>query len=68
MIKVNLKEKCLVDCNTGEIYRPECWETLVVYHAYLVSKKYIQDADKLLEDVFAGKKVISKMVEKYNIV
>jgi len=63
MIKINFKEKALIDCETAEIVRPDCFDTLVAYHSYLVGKKRFAAAEKLLEDVFKGVKVISKMID-----
>jgi hypothetical protein len=63
MIKINYKEKCLVDCETAEILRPDCFDTLVLYYSYLISRKHENFAEKLLEDVMSGKKVITKMID-----
>lgn len=67
MIFVNLKEKCLVDSLTGNIYRPECWETLSAYYAYLVEKGHSDYAQHILQKVIKGEKYISKMIEKTNL-
>jgi len=62
MIKINLKERALVNCETAEIIRPSCFDDLVPYYSYLVDRNHKLVANKLLEDVFKGEKVISKMI------
>jgi len=59
---INEKEKGVVNGDTGEIVRPSCFGDLVVYHSYLLSKQHPQFAQNLLRDVFAGEKVITKMI------
>ena len=62
MIHLNTKEKCLVNSEDGEILRPECIDDLIAYHAYL--KKYDElVAQAMLQDVFNGEKVITKMID-----
>lgn len=62
-IKVNYKEKALVDCKTGGIVRPSCFDTLLAHDSYLRGKKHIEQADAILRKVFKGEKVISDMIE-----
>jgi len=61
MIKINEKERALVNCKTGEILRPACWDDLILYHAYLAGKN-AASASVLLDKVFAGEKVMSEML------
>lgn len=71
VIKINFEERALVHTKTAQILRPSCFDTLVVYHSYLESKKMGKEADDLLKKVFAGEKVISDMIEqsqKYNLI
>lgn len=63
MIKINLKEKALINCDTAEVLRPHCWDSLIPYHSYLVGRRRFLAAASLLEEVFKGEKVISKMIE-----
>lgn len=63
MILINLKEKALVNSETGDVIRPTCWDSLVPYHAYLVGRGHPGPAQSMLEKVFAGEKVITKMIE-----
>jgi hypothetical protein len=65
MIHLNVKEKCLVSSETGEILRPECIDDLIAYHAYLKKDDELV-AQSMLQDVFNGEKVISKMVEHFH--
>lgn len=65
MIRINLKEKALVNSETGDIVRPTCWDTLIPYHSYLVGRGHPGPAQSILEKVFDGEKVISKMTENY---
>lgn len=70
MIKINQKEKALVNSETGEIFKPTCFDTMSVLHSYYESTRRYVEARTLLEDVFAGEKVISNMakeVQKYNL-
>jgi len=62
MIHINLKEKALVSSETGKLVRPECFDSLVIYHAYLVGRNHAAFAQKMLQEVFAGSQYISKMV------
>ena len=63
-IKINTKERALVDTKTAEVLRPNCFDTLAVYHSYLLSRGQTRDADDLLRRVFKGEKVISDMIEQ----
>lgn len=63
-IKINLEEKALVNTKTAQILRPSCFDTLVIYHAYLISTQEHQQADDLLKKVFKGEKVISDMINQ----
>lgn len=63
MILINEKEQALVDSTTGNIMRPECFQTLVAYHSYVVSKGHNESAQRMLQEVFNGTKYISKMIE-----
>lgn len=62
MIHLNNKEKALVHSETGEIVRPRCYDDLSAYHSYLVGRKHYQAAQSMLQEVFKGEKVISKMI------
>ncbi len=63
MIHVNMTERALVDSKTGAVYRPQCWDALVVYYSYLCSKGHEAMAQQILERVCDGEKVITKMIE-----
>jgi len=63
-IKINLEEKALVNTKTAQILRPSCFDTLAVYHAYLIATREHHEADELLKKVFKGEKVISDMIAK----
>ncbi len=65
MIHINLKEKCLVNSENGDIVRPTCWDHLAPYHSMLCGRGHKAAAQSLLEDVFRGEKVITKMIEKH---
>lgn len=62
-IKINMKERALVNCKTAELCYPSCFDTLAVYHSYLIGRGRVEEADELLKKVFKGEKVISKMIE-----
>jgi len=62
MIHINLKEQALVNSETGEILRPSCWVDLIAYHNYLISRDKKSAAQSMLQEVFKGEKVISKMI------
>ena len=67
MIHINHKEKCLVDSETGKIYRHSCWSDLIQYHSYLMSsKERSNQAQRLLSDAMEGKKVITNMVAYFS--
>jgi hypothetical protein len=63
-IKINLEEKALVNTKTAQILRPSCFDTLAVYHAYLISTNEHASADDLLKKVFKGEKVITDMINQ----
>jgi hypothetical protein len=63
-IKINHKEKALVNCKTAEIIRPTCFDSLAALHSYLCGLKREDEADEILKKVFRGEKVISDMIEK----
>ena len=65
MILINIKEKALVDSETGDIVRPTCWDSLIPYYSYLVNRSHPGPAQSMLEKVFAGEKVITKMIENH---
>jgi hypothetical protein len=65
MIHVNLKEKCLVDGDTGEILRPECFDYLSQYCSFIEERGHKGASQSLLRRVFDGEKVISKMIDFY---
>lgn len=70
-IKVNHKEKALIDVKTGDIVRPSCFDTLMIHDSYLRSKKNHIEADSILKKVFKGEKIISDMIadaQKLNLV
>lgn len=62
MIHINQKEKALVDSETGQLLRPTCFMDLIAYHSYLIGKKKFAAAQGVLQDVFKGEMVISKMI------
>ena len=62
-IKINQKEKALVDGKTGEILRPSCFDELSAVHSYLLGFQRIKEADDLLKRVFEGEMVISNMIK-----
>jgi hypothetical protein len=64
MIHINRKEKALVNSENGDIIRPTCWDDLLSYHHYLIGRDKSNAAQILLQRVFAGERVISKMVEQ----
>jgi hypothetical protein len=63
-IKINHKEKALVNCKTGEILHPSCFDDLSLLHNYMVQDGNASGADELLERVFKGEKVITNMIEE----
>jgi hypothetical protein len=63
-IKINREEKALVNGHSGEVLRPDCFDTLVLYHSYLVQRGYQDRADEILRRVFKGEKVISDMIKQ----
>ena len=52
----------IFDSQTGAIQRPDCWQDLSAYYAYLVAKGQIEESQKLLADSMAGYKPITKML------
>jgi hypothetical protein len=64
-ILINEKEKVLIDSNTGDIVRPTCWENLHPYYLYLKHGTAPGKAQSLLDDVFRGELVITKMIEHH---
>lgn len=62
VIVINLKEKALVDTDTGDIVRPNCWDDLIPYVSYVKNRGHPQLAQSILEEVFKGEKIITKMV------
>ena len=63
-IHINIKERALVDSKTGEIYRPQCFDDLYVYIAYLESTKRKKEAICILKRIIKGERVISDMINK----
>ena len=63
MIHINAKERALVNSETGEVIRPSCYDTLVQYISYLEGRSHPRMAQDVLNRVFEGERVISKMVE-----
>ena len=62
-ILINHVEKCLINTKTGDIIRNiSCWEDLVAYCTYLISKNREKEVQCILKRVFKGDKVISKMI------
>jgi rRNA-processing protein FCF1 len=61
-IKMNYKEKCLVNTKTGEIIRPDCIQDLMQYHAYLIATGDDELAKQVLKNVAKGERVISDML------
>lgn len=60
-IHINMKEKALI--RKGEVVRPTCWDTLIPYVNYLEGRGHGQMAQQVLERVFKGERVITKMIE-----
>ena len=70
-IKINHEEKALINTKTAQVLRPSCFDTLVLYHSYLLSKHDQKHADEILKKVFKGEKVISDMIHQaqiYNLI
>ena len=63
MILLNLKEKALINSETGELVRPLCWDSLAPYYSYLLDRGHPGPAQSMLLQVFGGEKIISKMIE-----
>jgi hypothetical protein len=63
-IIINTEEKCLINTKNGKIARPSCFDTLIAYHSYLLSKRQQEQADQILKDVFKGELVIKNMIDK----
>lgn len=61
---INEKEQCIVQTDTGDIFRPACIVDLIAYHAYLLSSGKVKQAKELLKDIAKGEKVISKMISR----
>lgn len=64
-ILINLKEKMLIDSETGDVVRPSCWETLIPYHSYLCGRNHAAMAQNVLRQVFSGERFITKMIDNY---
>lgn len=62
-ILINEKEKALVDGDTGEIMRPNCWFDLIPYIRYVEGRGHPAKAQELLQAVFRGDKIITRMIE-----
>ena len=62
-ILIDTKNKKLIESKTGESVQPACFDDLIQYHSYLIAGKHPKQAHQALKDVFAGEKVITKMVE-----
>jgi hypothetical protein len=52
----------IFDSKTGAVQRPECWQDLAAYYAYLVGRGQIEVSQKLLAESMAGKKPITNMI------
>ncbi len=63
MILINFKEKVLVDSVTGDIVKPNCWDDLIPYLSYVKNRGHETMAQHLLEEVFKGEKIITKMIQ-----
>jgi len=63
-IKINHKEKALINTKTAEVFRPSCFDTMALLHSYYLDRGYHDKADELLRRIFKGEKVISEMIEK----
>lgn len=59
---LNIRERAIVDGDTGDIVHPSCWDDLSPYYSYLVERGHEQLAQSVLRDVMKGEKVISKMI------
>ena len=64
-IHINLEERCLVDGKTGEIKYLDCFESLAIFHSYLLSSRHHNAANDLLHDAFRGKKVITELIDYF---
>jgi hypothetical protein len=64
MIHINRKERALVNSENGDIIHPTCWDDLLSYHSYLLGRDKPNAAQILLQRVFDGERVISKMIEQ----
>lgn len=65
-IFINAEERCLINGKTGEIKRVDCFDSLVLFHSYLLASRHKAAARDLLHDAFKGKKVITELVESYH--
>jgi hypothetical protein len=63
-ILINYEKKALVDSKSGKKCKPTCFDDLVAYHAYLLSRGHGKFAQQMLSDVYHdSEKVISKMIK-----
>lgn len=54
----------ILDIDTGNMQFPVCWQDLNAYYHYLVDKGHIEAAQQLLAESMAGKKPITKMIQR----
>jgi hypothetical protein len=54
----------IFDAETGTIQHPICWQDLVAYYNYLMGLGRVDESQKLLAESIAGKKPITKMLER----
>lgn len=63
-ILINYDKKVLIDSKTGSKTKPGCFDDLIAYHSYLLSRGHEKFAQQMLKDVVHdGEKVISKMIK-----
>jgi hypothetical protein len=66
----NDNEKSITHEGSGKIIKPSCYDDLRAYTSYLLSRGHAKNINHVLDDVFKGEKIISKMIElnsKHNI-
>ena len=62
MIILHSPTKALIDSTTGSTVYPACFDDLIQYYNYLKSRHHEAHAQEIVQSVFDGEKVISKMI------
>lgn len=56
--------QAVIKNENGESYHINCYEDLKPYYAYISGKRGHETAQKMLENVFKGEKVMSELIER----